>query len=201
MDTKVNNVPKEQHFNKATLGEAQCDESQNEDILEDLMTVWQQHSEHIEQIARHHNLSQIRLAPRPLVFSSRRRSVFSFVAMTLVCLATIVCMVILRRHFISDTIDLLFFLLLCLTLAFTAAQHLSRAYSIRRQSLLLEPHRYKPASPLRYSIPRAAVLASVVVFFLFIAVPVQSGRSMSYTSLSQRSAATTYVSFVLSHIK
>ena len=175
---------------------------ENEDILEELMTVWQQHSENIEQIAQHHDLTNIRLAPRPLVFSSRRRSVLSYLTVTLICIAAIAGMVILRRQYVYDTFDLVFFLLLCLALAFTAIQNLYRIYSVRRQySPLPKTYFYKPTSPLRYAIPRATVFSSVVVLFLFIVVPVQNGRSMSLTPLSQRSEAITNVSFVLSHIK
>lgn len=94
--------------------------------------------------------------------------------------------VILRRHFTSDIFDLLLFLFLCLALAFTAIQNFSRACSMWRQSLPSETSRHKPTSSLRYSIPRATVLASVVVLFLFMAVPVQNGRTMSHASLSQR---------------
>lgn len=177
----------------AMSSNAQCD-----DPLQELMDAWQQHSNRIEQIAGQHDLSHIKLAPRLFVFSSRRRSAISSLATLLVCLTVIVGMVILRQHYISDTFDLYFFLFVDLTLVLTAAQNISHTFLLRR----LPPriHFHKPVSPLRYSLPRAAVFASVVVMFLFLAVPIQNGRSMSQASLSHRSAAITNVSFVLSQI-
>ena len=177
-----------------TPANAQCD-----DPLQELMDAWQQHSNRIEQIAGQHDLSHIKLAPRLFVFSSRRRSALSSLATLLVCLTVIVGMVILRQHYISDTFDLYFFLFVVLTLVLTAVQNISHTFLLRR----LPPpriHFHKPVSALRYSLPRAAVFASVVVMFLFLAVPIQNGRSMSQASLSHRSAAITNVSFVLSHI-
>ena len=174
-----------------TPANAQCD-----DPLQELMDAWQQHSNRIEQIAGQHDLSHIKLAPRLFVFSSRRRSALSSLATLLVCLTVIVGMVILRQHYISDTFDLYFFLFVVLTLVLTAVQNISHTFLLRR----LPPPFHKPVSPLRYSLPRAAVFASVVVMFLFLAVPIQNGRSMSQASLSHRSAAITNVSFVLSHI-
>jgi hypothetical protein len=179
----------------STPANAQCD-----DPLQELMTAWQQHSNRIEQIAGQHDLSHIKLAPRLFVFSSRRRSALSSLATLLVCLTVIVGMVILRQHYISDTFDLYFFLFVVLTLVLTAAQNISHTFLLRR----LHPpriHFHKPVSPLRYSLPRAAVFASIVVMFLFLAVPVQNGRAMSHGSPSHRSAALTSVSFVLSHIQ
>lgn len=133
MNTKVNKVPTperatniagnkpdaastEPRPNGAIPNQAQRGVSQDDDILDELMAVWQQHSERLEQIARHHDLSQIRLAPRALVFSSRRRSAFASMAVALASLAVIAGMVILRRQFVSDTFDLLFFLFLVLIL-------------------------------------------------------------------------------------
>lgn len=180
---------------RSTPANAQCD-----DPLQELMDAWQQHSNRIEQIAGQHDLSHIKLAPRLFVFSSRRRSALSSLATLLVCLTVIVGMVILRQHYISDTFDLYFFLFVVLTLVLTAAQNISHTFLLRRLPPTPRIHFHKHVSPLRYSFPRAAVFASVVVMFLFLAVPIQNGRSMSQASLSHRSAAITNVSFVLSHI-
>ena len=175
---------------------------EKEDILEELTTIWQQHSESLEEIARHHDLTKLRLTPRPLVFSSRRRSVFSYLAVTFICVAAIAGIVILRRQYVYDTFDMIFFLLLSLALSFTAIQNIARAYSSLRQSSDSTRINYhESVSPLRYSIPRATVFATVVVLFLFIVVPLQNGRSMSLDTESQRSEAITNVSYVLSHIK
>lgn len=189
----------EQYPHKAIRSGSQCDKQQNEDILEELMAVWQQHGERLEQIAQHHDLSQFSLAPSPKVASANRRSVFVAAAVTLVCIATIVGMVVLRRNLISDIFDLLFFLLLGIALVFTAIQNVLLICTIRRQ-FSTEAYRCRSVSPLRYSIHRAAVLASVVVLFLFIVIPVQNGRTMSHTSLSQRNAAVANVSHVLTQL-
>ncbi|MBP5326781.1 MAG: hypothetical protein J6Y98_02550, partial [Bacteroidales bacterium] len=79
--------------------------NKNEDFMQELMTAWQQHSDRIEQIAGQHDLSHIKLAPRLFVLSSRRRRILSSLAMALVCLASIVGMVILRQHYISDIFE------------------------------------------------------------------------------------------------
>ena len=164
--------------------------NKNEDFMQELMTAWQQHSDRIEQIAGQHDLSHIKLAPRLFVLSSRRRRILSSLAMALVCLASIVGMVILRQHYISDIFDQLFFAFLALLLVVTLIQSLRQIFS-------------SPLSVFRspFSVYRAAVFASVVVMFLFLAVPVQNGRAMSHGSPSHRSAALTSVSFVLSHIQ
>ena len=161
-----------------------------EDSLQELMTAWQQHSDRIEQIAGQHDLSHIKLAPRLLVLSSRRRRILSSLAMALVCLASIVGMVILRQHYISDIFDQLFFAFLALLMVVTLIQSLRQIFS-------------SPLSVFRspFSVYRAAVFAAVVVMFLFLVVPVQNGRAMSHGSPSHRSAALTSVSFVLSHIQ
>lgn len=193
MDKKNNTVPEGQQFKNAIQSEPQ-----NDDMLQELMSVWQQHGERIEQIARQHDLSQIRLVPRLLVFSSRRRSVLSTLAMAIVCLAAIVGMVILHRHFISDIFDQLFFAFLGLLLVVVITQCLRQIFLLRRQPLSIQPPAF---NMLHLSCTRAAVFASVVVMFLFLAVPVQNGRAMSLGSPSHRSAALTSVSFVLSHIQ
>lgn len=175
-----------------TPANAQCD-----DPLQELMDAWQQHSDRIEQIAGQHDLSHIKLAPRLLVLSSRRRQILSSLAMALVCFAAIVGMAILRQHYISDIFEQLFFALLALLMVVALIQSLRQIFLLRRQPLTfhLSPFTYH-LSP--YS--RAAVFASIVVMFLFLAVPVQNGRAMSHGSPSHRSAAITNVSFVISHI-
>ena len=70
MNQKVNNVSEKQPLNNTILNKAQCG-----DPLDELMTAWQQHSDRIEQIAGQHDLSHIKLAPRLLVLSSRRRRI------------------------------------------------------------------------------------------------------------------------------
>ena len=169
------------------------------------MTAWQQHSDRIEQIAGQHDLSHIKLAPRLLVLSSRRRRILSSLAMALVCLAAIVGMVILRQHYISDIFDQLFFAFLALLLFVTLIQCLRQIFLLRRQPLTFHLSPFTShLSPLTFHLSpysRAAVFASIVVMFLFLAVPVQNGRAMSHGSPSHRSAALTSVSFVLSHIQ
>lgn len=177
----------------ATPSNAQCG-----DPLDELMTAWQQHSDRIEQIAGQHDLSHIKLAPRLLVLSSRRRRILSSLAMALVCLASIVGMVILRQHYISDIFEQLFFAFLALLLLMTIIHSLRQIFLLRRQPFSFH------LSPLTFDLSpysRAAVFAAVVVMFLFLAVPVQNGRAMSHGSPSHRSAALTSVSFVLSHIQ
>lgn len=177
----------------ATPSIAQCG-----DPLDELMTAWQQHSDRIEQIVGQHDLSHIKLAPRLLVLSSRRRRILSSLAMALVCLAAIVGMVILRQHYISDIFDQLFFAFLALLMVATLIQCLRQIFLLRRQPFSFH------LSPLTFQLStfsRAAVFAAVVVMFLFLAVPVQNGRAMSHGSPSHRSAALTSVSFVLSHIQ
>ena len=169
-----------------------------EDSLQELMTAWQQHSDRIEQIAGQHDLSHIKLAPRLLVLSSRRRRILSSLAMVLVCLAAIVGMVILRQHYISDIFEQLFFAFLALLLFVTLIHSLRQIFLLRRQPLTFH------LSPITFHLSpysRAVVFAAVVVMFLFLAVPVQNGRAMSHGSPSHRSAALTSVSFVLSHIQ
>ena len=169
------------------------------DPLDELMTVWQQHSDRIEQIAGQHDLSHIKLAPRLLVLSSRRRRILSSLAMALVCLAAIVGMVILRQHYISDIFDQLFFVFLALLMVVTLIQSLRQIFLLRRQPLLNS--QFSILNSQFSILSRAAVFASVVVMFLFLAIPVQNGRAMSHGSPSHRSAALTSVSFVLSHIQ
>ena len=170
-----------------------------EDSLQELMTAWQQHSDRIEQIVGQHDLSHIKLAPRLLVLSSRRRRILSSLALAIVCLAAIVGMVILRQHYISDIFDQLFFAFLALLMVVTLIHSLRQIFLLRQQPLLnFQFSIFNFQFPL-YS--RAAVFASIVVMFLFLAVPVQNGRAMSHGSPSHRSAALTSVSFVLSHIQ
>ena len=176
------------------LSEAQCG-----DPLDELMTAWQQHSDRIEQIAGQHDLSHIKLAPRLLVLSSRRRRILSSLAMALVCLASIVGMVILRQHYISDIFEQLFFAFLALLMVVTLIQCLRQIFLLRQQPLL--NFQFSPITLHLSPYSRAAVFASIVVMFLFLAVPVQNGRAMSHGSPSHRSAALTSVSFVLSHIQ
>ena len=178
----------------ATPSNAQCG-----DPLDELMTAWQQHSDRIEQIAGQHDLSHIKLAPRLLVLSSRRRRILSSLAMALVCLAAIVGMVILRQHYISDIFDQLFFAFLALLLFVTLIHSLRQIFLLRRQPLLNS--QFSILNPQFSNLSRAAVFAAVVVMFFFLAVPVQNGRAMSHGSPSHRSAALTSVSFVLSHIQ
>lgn len=181
----------------ATPSNAQCGE-QCGNPLDELMTAWQQHSDRIEQIAGQHDLSHIKLAPRLLVLSSRRRRILSSLAMALVCLAAIVGMVILRQHYISDIFEQLFFAFLALLLFVTLIHSLRQIFLLRRQPLTFH------LSPITFHLSpysRAAVFASIVVMFLFLAVPVQNGRAMSHGSPSHRSAALTSVSFALSHIQ
>lgn len=181
----------------ATPSNAQCGE-QCGDPLDELMTAWQQHSDRIEQIAGQHDLSHIKLAPRLLVLSSRRRRILSSLAMALVCLASIVGMVILRQHYISDIFEQLFFAFLALLLFVTLIHSLRQIFLLRQQPLTFH------LSPITLHLSpysRAAVFAAVVVMCLFLAVPVQNGRAMSHGSPSHRSAALTSVSFVLSHIQ
>ena len=167
--------------------------------MQELMTAWQQHSDRIEQIAGQHDLSHIKLAPRLLVLSSRRRRILSSLAMALVCLASIVGMVILRQHYISDIFDQLFFAFLALLMVVTLIHSLRQIFLLRRQPLLNSQF---SILNFQFSIlSRAAVFAAVVVMCLFLAVPVQNGRAMSHGSPSHRSAALTSVSFVLSHIQ
>lgn len=162
------------------------------------MTVWQQHSDRIEQIAGQHDLSHIKLAPRLLVLSSRRRRILSSLAMALVCLAAIVGMVILRQHYISDIFEQIFFAFLALLMVVALIHSLRQIFSCRPSR-----RHTTPLSVFRspFSVYRAAVFAAVVVMFLFLAVPVQNGRAMSHGSPSHRSAALTSVSIVLSHIQ
>ena len=215
MNIEINNVSERQPLNlpdpqgnglrpcgaNTILSEAQCG-----DPLDELMTAWQQHSDRIEQIAGQHDLSHIKLAPRLLVLSSRRRRILSSLAMALVCLAAIVGMVILRQHYISDIFDQLFFAFLALLLVVTLIQSLRQIFSCRpsrRHTTPLSVFRCRPSRrhTTPFSVYRAAVFATVVVMFLFLAVPVQNGRAMSHGSPSHRSAALTSVSFVLSHIQ
>ena len=208
MNQKVNNVSERQPLSNTTLSvvsrpqgatpsNAQCGERCG-DPLDELMTAWQQHSDRIEQIAGQHDLSHIKLAPRLLVLSSRRRRILSSRAIALVCLAAIVGMVILRQHYISDIFEQLFFAFLALLLFVTLIHSLRQIFLLRRQPFSFH------LSPLTLHLSpysRAAVFASIVVMFLFLAVPVQNGRAMSHGSPSHRSAALTSVSFVLSHIQ
>ena len=128
MNKNVNNVSERQPLNNTILSEAQCG-----DPLDELMTAWQQHSDRIEQIAGQHDLSHIKLAPRLLVLSSRRRRILSSLAMALVCLAAIVGMVILRQHYISDIFEQLFFAFLALLLVVTLIHSLRQIFLLRRQ--------------------------------------------------------------------
>ena len=173
--------------------------NQKEKFLDELMDAWQRHSDRIEQIAGRHDLSHIKLAPRLLVLSSRRRRFLSSLAMALVCLATIVGMVILRQHYISDIFDQLFFAFLALLLVVTLIQSLRQIFLLRRQPFL--NFQFSILNSQFSILSRAAVFASVVVMFLFLAIPVQNGRAMSHGSPSHRSAALTSVSSVLSHIQ
>ncbi|MBP5515797.1 MAG: hypothetical protein J6X86_02495 [Bacteroidales bacterium] len=173
--------------------------NQKECFLDELMTAWQQHSDRIEQIAGQHDLSHIKLAPRLLVLSSRRRRVLSSLAMALVCLASIVGMVILRQHYISDIFEQLFFAILALLMVVALIQSLRQIILLRRR-----PQLNFQLSTFNFQLStfsRAAVFAAVVVMFLFLAIPVQNGRAMSHGSPSHRSAALTSVSIVLSHIQ
>lgn len=172
--------------------------NQKECFLDELMTAWQQHSDRIEQIAGQHDLSHIKLAPRLFVLSSRRRRILSSLAMALVCLASIVGMVILRQHYISDIFEQLFFAFLALLLVVVLIQSLRQIFRCRPSR-----RHTTPLSVFRspFSVYRAAVFAAVVVMFLFLAIPVQNGRAMSHGSPSHRSAALTSVSIVLSHIQ
>ncbi len=169
-----------------------------EDSLQELMTAWQQHSDRIEQIAGQHDLSHIKLVPRLFVLSSRRRRILSSLAMALVCLTVIVGMVILRQHYISDIFDQFFFAFLALLMVVTLIQSLRQIFLLRQQPQLNFQFSIFNSQFSPYS--RAAVFASVVVMFLFFAVPIPNDRSMSQASLSHRSAAITNVSFVLSNI-
>lgn len=65
MDTRNNTDPMEQYPHKAIRSGSQCDKQQNEDILEELMAVWQQHGERLEQIAQHHDLSPVQSCTKP----------------------------------------------------------------------------------------------------------------------------------------
>ena len=209
MNQKVNNVSERQPLSNTTLSvvsrpqgatpsNAQCGE-QCGDPLDELMTAWQQHSDRIEQIAGQHDLSHIKLAPRLLVLSSRRRRILSSLALALVCLASIVGMVILRQHYISDIFEQLFFALLALLLVVILIRCLRQIFLLRRQPLLNS--QFSILNSQFSILSRAAVFASIVVMFLFLAIPVQNGRAMSHGSPSHRSAALTSVSFVLSHIQ
>ena len=167
--------------------------------MQELMTAWQQHSDRIEQIAGQHDLSHIKLAPRLFVISSRRRRILSSLAMALVCLASIVGMVILRQHYISDIFEQLFFAILALLMVVALIQSLRQIILLRRR-----PQLNFQLSTFNFQLStfsRAAVFAAVVVMFLFLAIPVQNGRAMSHGSPSHRSAALTSVSIVLSHIQ
>ena len=194
MNQKVNNTSERLPLSNTILSKAQYG-----DPLDELMTAWQQHSDRIEQIAGQHDLSHIKLAPRLLVLSSRRRRILSSLAMALVCLAAIVGMVILRQHYISDIFEQLFFALLALLMVVTLIQSLRQIFLLRRQPLLNS--QFSILNSQFSILSRAAVFASVVVMFLFLAVPVQNGRAMSHGSPSHRSAALTSVSSVLSHIQ
>ena len=183
----------------------------NEDSLQELMTAWQQHSDRIGQIAEQHDLSHIQLPPRLFVLSSRRRQILSSLAMALVSLAAIVGMVVFRRHYISDLFDQLFFAFLALLLLVALIHSLRQTYYIYKStgSAHSSPklgevpagQRSVPLNSHLSPLSRAAVFASVVVMFLFLAVPVQNGRAMSYGTPSHRSAALASVAFTLSHIQ
>ena len=173
--------------------------NQKECFLDELMTVWQQHSDRIEQIAGQHDLSHIKLAPRLFVLSSRRRRILSSLAMALVCLASIVGMVILRQYYISDIFEQLSFAFLALLLFVTLIYSLRQIFLLSRQPLLNS--QFSILNSQFSILSRAAVFASIVVMFLFLAIPVQNGRAMSHGSPSHRSAALTSVSSVLSHIQ
>ena len=193
-----------------------------EDSLQELMAAWQQHSDRIGQIAERHDLSHIKLVPRLFVLSSRRRQALSSLAMALVSLAAIVGMVVFRRHYISDIFDQLFFAFLALLLLVALIHSLRQIYYIykstglahsspklgrempvafRAEPCVKEGQRSVSLNSQFSTLSRAAVFASVVVMFLFLAVPVQNGRAMSYGTPSHRSAALASVAFTLSHIQ
>ncbi|MBP9991581.1 MAG: hypothetical protein KBT45_09195 [Bacteroidales bacterium] len=56
------------------------------DPLAELIDVWQQHSQRIEQIAQNHDLSHIKPAPRLFVYSSRKRKRILRIASVTACL-------------------------------------------------------------------------------------------------------------------
>ena len=162
MNQKINNTSERLPLNNTTLGvvsrpqgappsKAQCG-----DPLDELMTAWQQHSDRIEQIAGQHDLSHIKLAPRLLVLSSRRRRFLSSLAMALVCLAAIVGMVILRQHYISDIFDQLFFAFLALLMVVTLIRCFRQIFLLRRQPLTFH------LSPFTFHlipVPRSSLLS------------------------------------------
>jgi len=198
MNNKVNNTSERLHLNNTILSEAQCGE-QCGDPLEELMIAWQQHSDRIDQIAGQHDLSHIRLAPRLFVLSSRRRRVLSSLAMALVCLAAIAGMVMLRQHYVSDFFEQLFLVFLALLVVVALFHSLLQLFPPHRQPQL--NFQFSILNSQFSTLSRAAVFASVVAMFLFLAVPVQNGRAMSHGSPSHRSATLTCVSSVLSHIQ
>lgn len=173
----------------------------NEDeLLNHLAATWQQHCQRIDLIAQRHDPERIHLAPRLLVFSSRRLSRLADMAMAAICIGAIVAIIVLRQQYILDIFDFLFFILLVAIFASTAVQSLVRAHSSRRLALLALP-RPQPSLLLRRAVSRAAVFASVMVMILMLVIPIQNGRATSHASLAQRSATIANVNFVLSQMQ
>lgn len=164
----------------------------NEDPFEEFMTVWEQHYERIDQMAKSHDVSQINLVPRISFFSPRRRKMLSSLAMAILCIATIVGMILLRKYYIVDTFDLVFFLFLTLILSLSTAQSVLQFINYFR----IQAFKHSNKQAFR----SAAVCAAVVVMFIFLSFPVQSGRAMSPSSFSERGETLIQVTYTLSNL-
>jgi len=163
-----------------------------EDPLEELMTVWKQHYERIDQMAKSHALSQVNLVPRHSFFSPRWRKMLSGSAMTILSVVIIVGMVLLRKHYVVDIFDLIFFMLLALILFLSTVQGIMQFIKYFRLQA------FKPSN--FHAFRSAAVCAAAVVMFIFLYFPVQGGRATSLTSLSQRDETLIQVTNTLSNI-
>lgn len=172
-----------------------------EDILEEMKTVWQEHSKRIDQIAAQHDVSKIRLVPRVLVLSSRKQQVVTSVMTAVLCLSALAAMVILRRYYIVDIFDFILIVLLSLPLIIAVVHSVTQVVRLTLQSYPLEQRYLKNPVSLRYTLSRTAVLASLSILLIFLIVPVPNGRAMSGATFAQRAAVVNNVTLVLTQMQ
>lgn len=173
--------------------------NKNNDILEELMPIWQQHSAHIDQIVQRHEPSFTEPPQRFVLSSVRRQSIISL-ATALVCTGFIAAIIMLRKYFCADLYDQLFFLLFVLALALAAAIQFRRAYSLRHPGNAKASFRLLREGFVHDTFPQVSIASSIAVMILFLVVPIPEGRAMSYCTHAQQQETLSEVSYLINNL-
>ena len=169
----------------------------NTDILNQLKSTWQQHSEQIERIVQQHDPS-CQMPIQSVKPSSSKHESRVALAVAILCLALVAIIIVLSHHLVADFVDFLVLLLFTIGVIIVGTQKVLQFIALQRPDAHL-PIRYASLSPRQDMLHNATIPACIIVMIFYLTFPTLNIQAMRPYTPVQHQATIEQIDATISH--